>query len=387
MTYIGQQPSSTFDSGIQDRFTGLTTNTVTLTHDISAETDILVVWNNIVQDSSTYSVGGTGNKTLTLGGSLVSADIVTVYYTNKVMQSVNPTAGSVGVEQINDGIITKAKLADQIDIFSGTSLSAADLGTGLHIKTADSSASALSGADQLILESNADCGLSILSDTNDYGQVVFGDSDDNDIGKIRYNHGNNSMDIYVNGAERMRITTGGNVGIADTAPAAALEISPTSSEGVLYVTGNSQSNEFIRWNNTNDTSTNHTLSFFKRNGTTTGSIAHTNNSTSFNTSSDYRLKENQVTLSNGITRLKTLKPYRFNFKTDADKTVDGFFAHEVSSVVPEAITGNKDAVDSEGNVEPQAIDQSKLVPLLTAALKEAITEIESLKARVTTLEE
>jgi len=49
LTYIGQQPATTFDSGIQDRFTGLTTNTVTLTHDISAETDILVVWNNIVQ--------------------------------------------------------------------------------------------------------------------------------------------------------------------------------------------------------------------------------------------------------------------------------------------------------------------------------------------------
>ena len=101
MTYIGQQPSTTFDSGIQDRFTGLTTNTVTLTHDISAETDILVVWNNIVQDSSTYSVGGVGNKTLTLGGTLVSADVVTVYYTNKVMQSVNPTANSVGITELN----------------------------------------------------------------------------------------------------------------------------------------------------------------------------------------------------------------------------------------------------------------------------------------------
>ena len=111
MTYIGQQPATTFDSGIQDRFTGLTTNTVTLTHDISAETDILVVWNNIVQDSGTYSVGGTGNKTLTLGGTLVSADIVTVYYTNKVMQSVNPTAGSVTTTTINDGAVTNAKLA------------------------------------------------------------------------------------------------------------------------------------------------------------------------------------------------------------------------------------------------------------------------------------
>ena len=110
MTYVGQQPATTFDSGIQDRFTGLSSNTVTLTHDISAETDILVVWNNIVQDSGTYSVGGTGNKTLTLGGTLVSADVVTVYYLNKVMQSINPTAGSVTTSTINDTAVTGAKL-------------------------------------------------------------------------------------------------------------------------------------------------------------------------------------------------------------------------------------------------------------------------------------
>ena len=101
MTYVGQQPATTFDSGIQDRFTGLTTNTVTLNHEISAEEDILVVWNNIVQDKNSYSVGGTGNKTVTLGGTLVSADVVTVYYQNKVMQSVNPTAGSVGITELN----------------------------------------------------------------------------------------------------------------------------------------------------------------------------------------------------------------------------------------------------------------------------------------------
>ena len=112
--YIGQQPSTTFDSGIQDRFTGLTTNTVTLTHDISSEVDILVVWNNIVQDSSTYSVGGAGNKTLTLGGTLSSGDVVTVYYTNKVMQSVNPTAGSVTTTTINDGAVTNDKLSGSI---------------------------------------------------------------------------------------------------------------------------------------------------------------------------------------------------------------------------------------------------------------------------------
>ena len=112
MTYVGQQPATTFDSGIQDRFTGLTTNTVTLNHEISAEEDILVVWNNIVQDKNTYSVGGTGNKTLTLGGTLVSADVVTVYYLNKVMQSVNPTAGSVNTDQLATNAVTNAKMAD-----------------------------------------------------------------------------------------------------------------------------------------------------------------------------------------------------------------------------------------------------------------------------------
>mgnify|MGYP005993025077 CR=1 FL=1 len=128
--YVGQQPSSTFDSGIQDRFTGLSTNTVTLTHDISAETDILVVWNNIVQDSSTYSVGGTGNKTLTLGGTLVSADIVTVYYLNKVMQSVNPTAGSVNTDQLASSAVTDAKIADVAASKLTGTIATARLGSG-----------------------------------------------------------------------------------------------------------------------------------------------------------------------------------------------------------------------------------------------------------------
>ena len=112
----------------------------------------------------------------------------------------------------------------------------------------------------------------------------------------------------------------------------------------------------------------------------TGSITSTgNNATQYNTSSDYRLKENVVTDWDATTRLKQLKPSRFNFITDADNTVDGFLAHEVSSVVPEAITGTKDAVDSEGNPDYQGIDQSKLVPLLVKTIQE-------LEARITTLE-
>jgi hypothetical protein len=121
------------------------------------------------------------------------------------------------------------------------------------------------------------------------------------------------------------------------------------------------------------------IQFYHNSTTLVGRIRTAASSTSYNTSSDYRLKENVVTDWDATTRLKQLKPSRFNFITDAGTTVDGFLAHEVSSVVPEAITGTKDAVDSEGNPDYQGIDQSKLVPLLVKTIQE-------LEARITTLE-
>jgi hypothetical protein len=128
------------------------------------------------------------------------------------------------------------------------------------------------------------------------------------------------------------------------------------------------------------------IGFLRNDGTEVGSIVSGSSSTGYNTSSDYRLKENVTAISDGITRLKTLKPYRFNFKNDTTKPiVDGFFAHEVTAV-PEAITGTKDQVDADNNPVYQQIDQSKLVPLLTAALQEAVAKIETLETKVAALE-
>jgi len=141
-----------------------------------------------------------------------------------------------------------------------------------------------------------------------------------------------------------------------------------------------------------------------------GTIKTSGTSTSYNTSSDYRLKENVLPMTGSIDRLKALKPSKFNFKADPDKTVDGFLAHEAQEVVPEAVGDTpKDAMmDEEYEVTPavmdgdtvvteavmgtrsvpdyQGIDQSKLVPLLVASLQEAVAKIESLEARVTALE-
>ena len=127
------------------------------------------------------------------------------------------------------------------------------------------------------------------------------------------------------------------------------------------------------------------IGFKKSDGGTVGSITHNTTTTAYNTSSDYRLKEDWVPVINASTRVTALKPVNFAWKTDG-KRVDGFLAHELAEVVPEAVTGEKDAVDADGNPEYQGIDQSKLVPLLTAALQEALAEIETLKARVSALE-
>ena len=122
-----------------------------------------------------------------------------------------------------------------------------------------------------------------------------------------------------------------------------------------------------------------------------GRINMSGSSTTYFTSSDYRLKENETTISDGITRLKTLTPRRFNWIADSTNTLeDGFFAHEVSTAVPEAVSGVKDEVYTEddpnkgiskGDPLYQMIDNSKLVPLLTAALQEAIGRIEVLEAK------
>ena len=118
------------------------------------------------------------------------------------------------------------------------------------------------------------------------------------------------------------------------------------------------------------------------------------------TSSDYRLKENIVDLTGAITRIKNLKPKRFNFKANSGLTKDGFLAHELQEVVPESVNGTKDEVvtaDSKVNIptledlevgDPvyQTADASRIVPLITAALKEAITKIETLETKVEALE-
>ena len=174
--------------------------------------------------------------------------------------------------------------------------------------------------------------------------------------------------------ERMRITSGGSVFIGTTTATY-----PNPGIG-LYPTGYAELG--------NNAGTAGTGFFgFARSNVLIGSITQSGTTgVAYNTSSDYRLKENVEPINGAVERILRLKPSRFNFIADPDITVDGFIAHEAQAVVPEAVHGSKDEVDEDGNPVYQGIDQSKLVPLLTAALQEAVAEIKALKDRVTALE-
>ena len=229
----------------------------------------------------------------------------------------------------------------------------------------------------------------IVANNNYLGQIIFSGNDGSEFVSAA------SIDCQVDGTpsandlpgrlvfsttadgaasptERMRISANGNIDYG------AFSATPASgTQGRSY----SDSGRFCRSSiGSADPAPHH--EFYNTNGAV-GSIQTDGSATSYNTSSDYRLKENVVEVTDGITRLQQLKPSRFNFIVDPDKTVDGFIAHEAQAVVPECVTGEKDAVDADGNPVYQGIDQSKLVPLLTAALQEAIAKIESLEARLT----
>jgi len=177
--------------------------------------------------------------------------------------------------------------------------------------------------------------------------------------------------------ERMRINSDGDILFGTTGIP-----NGTSIYGAAFE--NTTNNRRILKTASSVTTLTSLCAFFNPNGQV-GAIQTSGSATSYTTSSDYRLKENVTPVTDGITRLQQLKPSRFNFIADPDTVVDGFIAHEAAEIVPECVTGVKDEVDEDGKPVYQGIDQSKLVPLLTAALQEAIGRIETLEAEVAAL--
>jgi len=122
------------------------------------------------------------------------------------------------------------------------------------------------------------------------------------------------------------------------------------------------------------------LKFYRDTSSLVGSIQTTNVATSYVTSSDYRLKENVQPMTEALAIVAALKPVSFNWKVDGSDG-QGFIAHELAEVVPDCVTGEKDAVNENGSIKPQGIDTSFLVATLTAAIQELAAKVAALEAK------
>ena len=227
--------------------------------------------------------------------------------------------------------------------------------------------------------------MDLIGDTTytDYGlRVIRGNTGANAVSQILH-RGTGAFDILTQDAASLNFHTGS---------VKRLEI---DSSGAMYPTQNgayfhfkAQSGFLVPaiFQNTGN-NVNYTMIQFRGwNSTQSGSISTRVDLTTYATSSDARIKENIVDTSNGIERVKQLRPVQFNFIANKEETMDGFLAQEAKNVVPVSVTGDPDEVDKDGNMIPMGMDNSKLVPILTKALQEAIAKIETLETKVSALE-
>ena len=290
---------------------------------------------------------------------------------NTASEIIHRGTGSLAFNSQDAGVILlKTSNAERmrIDSSGNVGIGTSAPGGNLHVQGAAGDAVRLyitdgdttGVANSLIIQKSGT--LSLISDRQSGSQLLFGTAN----------------------TERMRITSAGAILVGKTT-------------GSVTTNGVELRNDFINIFTNRDnvaaqfrrvaTSSIQLVQFYGGTdaNTVVGAISVSDAATTYNTTSDYRLKEDVQPMVGASDRVMALNPVNFSWKTNGSR-VDGFLAHEAQEVVPEAVTGEKDAVDADGNPEYQGIDQSKLVPVLTAALQEALTKIEALEARIVALE-
>ena len=323
-------------------------------------------------------------------------------------------------------------------------VSAKDLGAGLHIKTADSGASVDSAADELVIEGSGASGMTLLSGTSSSGSIYFGDSGDNDIGYMAYNHSDNYMMFGTNAAERMRIDSNGDVGIGTNNPqygklqidtdyadgqgrilyGALTGTSGTSpNNGVLFSANSSNfTNQFIRFH-MESPNANQKIIYCTTTGSNTekfgvdedGDVVSASNS--YGSTSDERIKQNITDANSQWDDIKAVKVRNFKKKQDTSLTQIGVIAQELESSGMTGLITERDPDVSDveadssfgtivddtslpkyddgtyhkkvGEVKAQVkeVKYSVLYMKAIKALQEAQTRIETLETKVKTLED
>ena len=326
--------------------------------------------------------------------------------------TVTPTDGSVTTAKIAADQITKAKLADEVDIFAGTSLNAADLGTGIHIKTADSSAATHTSADELVLENIGHCGISINSGTASTGNIYWNDSGGTARGYFQYNHDGDEIAIGTAGSTAITFQSTGTAKITTTGvddgatgdgdfPAFALGLTNSHADnanGLYYKnTGGSPDNSSHYMILCQDSTTNRFLVDSE------GDCKNHDNS--FGAISDERIKSNITDANSQWNDIKALKVRNFERKDDitqygsGKKIQIGVVAQEVATVSPGLVkeaeptaedikmssefgTLNEDGtIKTTTGEKVKSVSYSVLYMKAIKALQEAMARIEALESK------
>jgi hypothetical protein len=356
----------------------------------------------------TGDVTSVGNATSIAAGVIVNADINASAAIDDTKLDTISTAGKVSGTAITSGNIDTSGTLQITSVAPTIRLTESD-GTATHnrtmlardnnefnIRTLDSSNASVSTDYRIISSaSGATDHKWLIANTekaslNSSGLSLAGYVQTNRIQNVEANEAivlepsDDSIQFISNGTERMRVNASGDLLVGTTttvSPATSTHEGSRIGSDVIVVSRSGSVPLFLQ-----RTTDNGAIASFYRQTTQVGTISVTTTATAYNTSSDYRLKENITLLDGAIARLNQLPVHRFNFIADPDTVVDGFIAHEAAAVVPECVTGEKDEEDENGDPVYQGIDQSKLVPLLTAALQEAIAMISALEARIAALE-
>jgi hypothetical protein len=312
------------------------------------------------------------------------------------------TADTSGILQLQTAGTTAVTVDDsqRVAFVAGTAslpaiTTTGDTNTGIFFPTADTIAFSEGGVEAMRLDASGNLGLGITSPTQTVSvgilsgikgfNIVYPPSSaelacftaNAATGEVRIGGTGSTYfpTFYSNGAERARIDTSGN-----------LLVGTTSSAAKLHVLANAAVVDPVTISNSDSGSGSQYAIVFRRNTSTiVGSIQTTNTLTSYNTSSDYRLKNSVAPMTGALAKVALLKPVTYKWNADGSDC-EGFIAHELAEVVPHAVTGEKDALDKDGNPKYQGVDVSFLVATLTAAIQEQQALIETLTQRITALE-